>query len=825
MSTKHHNKHTFFWIILIIIAVTMALLLLAPVFMNLNSVRPRLETAIATQTGMDVEINGDVTFGIVGKTTILAHDVTTPFGNISEISVQIPFRDLFDIQNATLTGTMSISGAMIKIDSLAPFMKNYNITVKDSVINFLDKDYQIINGIFNNGIFNGFIRTGQHKYDIEFHNDRFVITNKNVDLRIVGELYPTGGAFGTLAIDTDKINSWFEFSEPKINKRVKLFTDFVWDGEYGFKFEHLVANNVHGDIELNPNGWRKIDLSSNNVSFDFSFLAHSTKLLHNTKLNIDFYGDLTFENKVFEHIKINAVGTEDYIQIDKIIADDTTFTGGMIDSNGAHDIMIKTNIDGMDTECLFSGTPDKWQCEKFKYGSLYGFIRNDKNHITAEIVSNESVDSNGLSSYIAKLDGRPANIKFTFANIGGTYTANGKDSKTEYEYIYNQTLGSVNPHLHILPETMLNERGNIVWNDDAITFIPNSNAWSLIVQNNSFYLTGKNIKDWFPELDLQFLQNLDYIASGSYNERGDISNLTVKIAGHVFTGSVDANGITLKTDTLTIDDFINHEFFERYEEMEFLTNAPILMPFDIDKNIYLSAKTLVYDNNSYNNFVYSLKSGTETFSITERARGNLLATVIKERSEYDIFIQLNNFVINGPLLTNNSPLNILNTTITAEIGLHTSGHIAHDIWYNMTGDIDLTFDGGYLDGIGLDAFYIAYDDLTRLNIEERLMTALESGVTKIKNMRIIGKYDNGVFNTTTPIEISMRHADAIGKMNITNGAMTTQLNILLRGTAPDPVTVSMTVAPNGRRGYSMGEILRYFDPAYMREFIRTHDKF
>lgn len=824
MSTQP-RKHIFFWVFLTIIAIVMAGLLVAPVFMDLNKVRGRLETAIATQTGMDVEINGDITFGIVGKTTILANDVSTPFGNISKISVQIPFRDLFDIQNATLTGTMLISGAEIKIDSLAPFMRNYNITVKDSTINFMGKNYQIIEGVFHNGIFNGLVRTGQHKYNIEFHGEQFTITNKNIDLKIVGELYPSGGAFGTLTIDTDRINSWFEFPEPKINKPVRLSTDFVWDGEYGFKFDNIVANNVHGNIELGSNGWRTIDLTSNNVTFDFSFLGRGSKLLRDTKLNIDFYGDLTFDNKKFEHIKINAIGTADYIQIDKIIADNSTFTGGIIDAKGAHDIMIKTNFDGKDIECLFSGTPNKWQCEKLKYGNIYGFIKSDNNHITADIKSNDTIDSNGISSYIAKLDGRPANIKFTFANVGGTYTSNGKESNTEYEYIYNQTLGSLNPNLHILPETMLNEPGNIVWNGDAITFIPNTDAWSLVVQGNSFYLTGTNIKYWVPKFDLQFLRGLEYIASGSYNERGDISNLTLKIAGHIFTGSVDANGITLKTDTLTIDDFLNHEFFDHYEEMEFLTNAPIVSLFDIGKNLYLSAKTLVYNDNAYKNFVYSLKSGTQTFSITDRARGNLLATIIKERSNYDIFIQLNNFVINGALLTKNFPLNIMNTTVTAELALNTSGHIAHDIWYNMNGDVDLTFDGGYIDGIGLDAFYIAYDDLTRLNVEDRLMTALESGVTKIKNMRIIGKYDHGEFSTTTPMEISMRHADAIGKMNITNGAMTTELNITMRGTAPDPITVSVAIAPNGRRGYSMGEIIRYFDPAYMREFIKTHDKF
>lgn len=825
MSIKPRYKRRFFWTIMTIIAIALAIVLVAPLFMTLNNIRPRLETAIATQTGMQVKINGDVTFGIVGKTTILANEVSTPFGDISKISVQIPFRDLFDIQNASLTGTMSISGARIRIDSLSPFMKNYNIIVEDSIIEFLGKDYKIINGVFRNGTFNGLVRTGQHKYSIEFHGDQFTITNKNVELKIIGKLYPSGGASGTLSINTDQINSWFEFREPQINKRVELSTDFTWDGEYGFKFNNIVANNVRGNIELSPNGWRTIDLTSHSVSFDFSFLARSTKILHDTKLNIDFHGDLTFDNKKFEHININAIGTTDSIQIDKIIADNTSFTGGTIDSNGAHDIMIKTNLAGTDIECLFSGTPDKWQCAKFKYGDIYGFIKSHKNHITAEVASNKNITQQELTAYIAKLDGRPANIKFTFKNIGGTYTSNANESHTEYEYIYNQPISALNPHLHILPETMLNEPGNIVWNGDAITFIPNSNTWSLIIQDNSFYLNGTNIKDWFPKIDLQFIRKLDYIASGSYNERGDISNLTVKIAGHVFTGSVDINGITLKTDTLNIDNFLNPAYFDHYEEMEFLTNAPILAPFDIDKNLYLSAKTLVYNNNAYKNFVYSLKSGTQTFSITDRARGNLMATIIKERSNYDIFIQLSNFVINGALLTTDFPLNVMNSTITAEMALNTNGHIAHDIWYNMTGDIDLTFDGGYIDGIGLDAFYIAYDDLTRLNVEDRLMTALESGVTKIKDMRIIGKYNRGTFTTTKPIEISMRHADAIGKMNVTNGAMTAELNITMRGTAPDPVTVSVGIAPNGRRGYSMGEIIRYFDPAYMRNFIKTHDKF
>ena len=256
-----------------------------------------------------------------------------------------------------------------------------------------------------------------------------------------------------------------------------------------------------------------------------------------------------------------------------------------------------------------------------------------------------------------------------------------------------------------------------------------------------------------------------------------------------------------------------------------MANAPILLPFELDRNIYLTADTLIYNADAYKNFVYALKSGTQTFSITDNSRGNLLATIIRERSEYDIFMQLNRFVINGELLRRNFPLNIADTSITAEMQLHTSGHIAHDIWYNMTGDMDLTFDGGYLNGIGLDEFYTNAINLSRLNVEDYLITALESGTTRIKNMRIIGKYERGNFATTTPLTISVRHADIIGALNITDNLMTAKLDISLRATAPDAVTVSVAVAPNGRRSYSLSEIMRYFDPAFMREFIKTHDRF
>lgn len=827
MAIKPRHKRRFFWGIIGFLGLIVVGALVAPMFINLNSMRPRLEQAIQNKTGIAVKINGDVNFGILGRTTINAHNVTFANGEIKSLTVSIPFSGLFDLENANLDGNITVSGAKVKVSEISARKNNYNVSLTDSVVQFMGKDYQIINGEFHHGKFSGVVRTDQHKYDISFQGNEFKIRNKNVKLLIEGELYSNGGASGIIEIDTNKINEWFEFSEPKITTNVKLTMKFWWDGQYRFKFSDIDANDVHGNIELFSDGAREIHLSGENTNFDFSFLARPTKFLTNTKLDLDFYGDLLFEKWKFEHLLVNATGVPGAIKIHNIIADDISFTNGTIDANGAHNVMIETVKNGTNIKCLFSGTPDDWQCAEFVYGDISGNINISKNTLNANISSQKITEISELVEMLEKFDtsAKHMNIKFKFPNMAGTYTRDQNDAKIEYNFVYGKSISWLKPNIKLLPEFMLNETGNFVWQQDTLSFIPKSKKWALTLHNNFFFLTGSDAKSWFGDMDLRALNNFDYSVSGYYNEKGDISDLTIKIANHTFSGSATKDNITLKTDVLVLDSFVNQEYVDNYEEMEFLTNAPIMLPFDINKNIYLSADTLIYNGDSYNNFVYSLKPGVQTFSITDKSRGNLLATIIKERLEYDIFIQLNKFVINGKLMSSDFPLNIMDTSITAEIDLTTSGYIAHDLWYNMRGTIDLTLDGGYIVGLGLDSFYDAAANLTRLNMEDYLSVALTQGMTKLKNMRIQGKYENGDFETTTPARFSTRHVDTVSTFEIKDGAMTSKMNLLMRGTSPTPMPVSLTVLPNGKRTYSVSDVMRNFDPVFMRSFIKKHNKF
>ena len=92
-------------------------------------------------------------------------------------------------------------------------------------------------------------------------------------------------------------------------------------------------------------------------------------------------------------------------------------------------------------------------------------------------------------------------------------------------------------------------------------------------------------------------------------------------------------------------------------------------------------------------------------------------------------------------------------------------------------------------------------------------------------MHIVGKYDNGNFITTEPFQISMRHIDGQGTIEIENGEMYTTLDLCMRGTSPTPSIIQVNILPNGLRRYSLSEIMINFDGDYLREFIKTHNKF
>lgn len=825
MSIKPRYKRRFIWSLLSIIGLLLLSMIVLPPMIHLNSLKTRIQNVIFEQTGIQATIHGNINFSLLGKTTIVAHNITTPNGFVLSCKFSIPLLDIFNIKNATISDDITIDGASISLHKITPFDMKNTIVVTNSRFKFLNKEYEVINGQFSKNFVSALVRTDQHKYEIKSMNNNFVITNKNNHLNISGKLLPDGRATANISIIAQDINKWFEFKVPRITGKFPITANVIWDGDYGFEFNDISANGVYGSIKLAPDGYKTIKLHSKNADYDMSFIVKNPEILTNSDFDMDFYGKIKFLDKTFKHLYTNIIGHEKSVDIKKIIADDLVIQNGNIDDKGAHNIEVLLYENNIPTTCLFSGTPYNWSCTKFSYGDkLSGNISLDEKNLNADLYSQDkSFDLNFIVKSAQRISNN-GNIKFHFADMAGIIKFAKNKYSVKYDYATNKPLKWAESKFTFLPDFMLNENGDFVWEKDAMLFTPYSKSWVFATDKNTFYIKGDNFKKWLHDLDLQSMRDLPYTISGNY-DNGNISNLKIEIAQQTFTGSASGKSITLKTDLLNLDSFVSQDFLNNYDALSFFTVAPITIPFDINVNVSIAANSMIYSGHKYNNFVYSLKQNTQTFSITDSNRGNMLTTIKKKNNNYSANIQLNKFVIDEKLLPNDMPLNISNSAITAEIHLKTFGKIAHDIFENINGTFDLYFDGGKLYGLGLADFYASAKNITTLNAEYALANALDGGITPIKNMRIIGTYNSGDIRTTKPVSLALKHTDVVGNMQITDNKMMTNLKLILRGTSSGPAPIDLTIYPNNKREYSLSEIMMSFDPEYMRSFVQSHNQF
>ena len=825
MSIKNNFAIKFILVLTGLVALGIISLITIPPMIDLNNLKPKIETAIFNKTGIKSEIHGNIHFSLLGRATIIAHNISVPNGVISDIEFTIPFRDIFDLENAKISNDITINGASFSVDKLVPFYINNTVNINNSKIKFLDKEYNIISGKLSKDKMSAIVRTDQHKYDIKSEKNNFHIKNKNNNLDLYGKLNPDGSATAKISITAQNINKWFEFDKPKITGKFPITADLTWNGSYGVTFDNISANGVSGSATLQEDGYKIVNLKTNHADYNLDFILQDTEILQGGRFDLDLTGKIKFMDKTFKHLYVNIVGHKDKIQINQIIADTLKITGGYIDKNGAHDVKISLPENGVDTQCVFNGTPEKWSCKNFVYGNQYaGDVSVDDDEFIINISS--LYDNYDIDKIInsAKRIGNKGIIKFTFPDLIGSVKIDDDKTYFTYDFAANKNLAWTNIDLPFLPEFMKTEIGNLVWDKDSITFVPKSRTWYFQMEKDLFKFSGENFKKLFPELDLRSIKDLSYVVAGNY-KKGNISNLTLDIAGHTFKGSASGKNITLKIDVLNIDAFTDEYFMKNYEELSFFTVAPITIPFDIDVELSLSANKLIYQKQKFDNFVYSLKPKTQTFSISDSDRGNLLAIIKKNNINYDINVQLNKFVIKEDLLKQDMPLNVSDFSLTAEINLKTSGKIAHDIHDNLNGDFDLTFNGGYLHGLGFSKFYASAQNIKISNTELVLADALEGGITPIKTMRVIGTYEKDKIKTTSPIVLSMKHIDAIGEMEIVNNKMLVNSRFVLRGTSAEPAPIELIIYPDGTRKYSLYEIMLHFDPEYMRSFTKSHDKF
>ena len=825
MRVKNSFKHKILWFIAFLLAFVAIAVFVIPPMMVLNTLKPKIEEVVLAQTGVQAKIHGDVNFSLIGKVTIVAHDISVPNGTIDNIEFKIPFFDIFNLKNANISGDILVNGAYLDIQKITPIQINNKVIINDSEIKFLNKSYNIINADISNNQVDAIVRTDQHKYDIKYKNNNFIIRNKNNDLILTGKLLPSGGAIGKISIKAQDVNRWFEFETPRISGRFLITADFAWNGGYGIKFDNISADGVHGSIEYKDNGYKIIKLTSNNAHYNLSFFLKNPEILRNASFDLNFNGEMSFMHHKINHLKVVTNGTDKRVNIDTIIADEVLVHGGYVDENGAHNVNIAGPLSGLYTKCLFNGTPTDWSCIEYSHGSNITSVFSVKNDVIDADVYSTTIyaDMKPFVVTIRKL-ASSGEVRFYYPDMVGTLHLK-KDSYTvDYTRLDDKSLNQAKISLKFLPDFMKDEPGDFVWVNGVMIFTPNSKQWQLSKSTDFFILRGENFKRLTRKVDLQAFNDLPYVLSGIYKD-GNISEFEVEIANHKLTGTLVGKSITLKTDVVNADLFVNPSFIQKFEELSFFTDHPLLLPFETNINIALSANKFVYKGTEYNNFVYSLHKDTQTFSISDSIHGNLLASINKHNVKYDINLQLNKFVIDKKILPEHMPLNISDTTITAEVKLKTSGLVAHDIISNLHGTFDASFDGGKLYGLGLAEFYASAPQINMMNGEYSLYRALTGGITPIKKMHIVGTYNDGDIETTKPLTLSMPYTDASGTFEIKDDKMTTKLSLVLRGTSTDPKPIDLTIYPNNKREFSLSDIMMHFDPGYMHNFVTYHNQF
>lgn len=822
---KPRYKRRILWTAIAAFGVLLLAFLIVPPLVHLDSLKPKIEEVIFNQTGIPAQIHGDINISLLGQTTVVVHDISIPNGIISKCEFAIPLHNIFNIKDANISGGITVKGASFIIEKIVPFDMNTNVNIKNSKITFLNKEYIINHAQLSKTQIIANVETDQHRYQITSINNEFIIKNKNNELMLTGKLYDNGSASAHINITAQNINRWFEFEKPKISGRFPITANIKWDGRYGFEFYDISANGVSGSITLHDDGYKNIKLTSKDAKFDMSFILYDSEILKNASYDLDFYGTIKFADYTLNHLYVNIVGYEDKVKINKLVADNVSINNGWVDKSGAHNLFIEITENDKKTTCLFNGTPNEWACDKFSYDNkIFGKIDVNRDKFDATITSKTKFPDINLIANTSKRFGTHGSVQFNYTDAAGIIQIDNKDILVKYDYAKNKNLIWANIDLPFLPEFMMQENGDFVWQDDTMIFVPYSKTWNISITNDYFSIVGNNFKKYFPDIDLKFLVDLPYNLSGNY-KRGNISNLTLEISKHKFIGSSTGKSITLKTDILNMDSFLSQKYIDNYSQNSFFDQTPIVIPFDLDFNLALSADTLIYRGQTYNTFVYSLKPNTQTFSITDSNRGNLLATIVRDNINYDINIQLNKFVWDEKILPSKMPLNISDSAITAEIKLKTSGKIGHDIFANLHGTFDVTFNGGNLYGFGFEEFYASANKITLLNAEYALSRALNDGITPIKKMHLIGTYNMGDIKTTRPLTLSMRHIDAIGDFQIINKKMLASLQLILRGTSPSPEPIEVTVYDDGYRDYYLYEIMNNFDPDYMRSFTQSHNQF
>jgi len=778
-----------------VLALLLPAYIIAPPLIPLDGFREDFSTALAKATGMPVAIKGGARMSLLGHPMLSLQNVVIGGANIKTLRFRISWASVFDLANARIASAIKIDGANFTLTDLAAPRFTGRMLLTNSTVEYAGKKYDIASADISPGRIVARIGTESRKYGIDLDGDKFKISDRGGGLEISGviETSEIGAvkAHGNIAVETRDINAMFGFAYPKISEKTNARADWWWDGGKNLYVKNISGKSggasFGGEIKLSANGAGGLDMEIESARFE--------------------KGDMSI-----------------------------TVSGGRISGGAAHKVGVAfyQKNPARSAHCEFSGNPKVWECGAW---SVIGRDMTASGRLsvseTEYIMSFKSEDAgpeigmlDGLKKYMGA---RSGTVEFALPSVSGVARING--DKIEMEYMAANARLRDMPRAPPLPESMLDARGNLSARiaADAASFDFDSMDWSLSMEGSGRFsidhkdggnllaaLTGKKALDFImPRAALS--------ASGVY-KGGAIMNLTVRLGDMEFEGMYFGGALTLKTKHLDMDKILNAQWFDKIEDNQYLSADPLLAPFGFGTNLAITADKITLMGATYAGFVYSLNSESQKMSVGDSGSGSLLLTISKNRSRYRYLVQSNRFFVKGELFSASSPVNVRGATVTARGEMESYGQTRYDIWRNMSGTVEVSLDGGTVIGLGTDGFYANALKMGRSDAENAVRRALSGGETEIKEMEISGEYSGGDFRTTRPFLLTARHTDITGNFKVQGGEASIAANVVMRGTAPVPRPIALTITGAGRN-YSLSDIMRNFDMDYLREFATEHRKF
>lgn len=819
---KPRYKRRLILIFLSFISIIFLCVILIPPYINLNYIKPYLERNLTNTLNQDVIIDGDIHFTLIGHFALTAKNVYVSSGKIDNIKIRFSYLDIFNIKKANYKGYLYIDKANLQINNLSNTTFKNPIKITNSILNYNKQNIHINEIDLRNGNLNGTISIKNNKYNVNYNNNLLYFYDQN--LKITGKI-ENKKLIGNIKLVTDNIKQYLNI--PFYNQLFDLKSELYVDKD-SIKLINIQDKNINGNIEIDKKT-QNINLEMNNININLQEILNSDLISKkNTYLKLKMNGQIKLNNFDFQNMNIDVYTksniTPAIIYINNIKTDMFEIDKGIIQKNFIKGLNITKIKDNTKFSCNFTGTFDDFKCNPLIIDDMTGNLEVNQNKFKAKIISNKDYNSK-LNDIIDKIKANKysGEIDFTFNDISGILKINSNTEQANYKFAKNKDLNWLAKNFTFLPKTMCKEKGDFVFNNNNFTFTPYSKSFVLIINNNEFQITGNNFKQLFPNIDLQFLKDKEYTLTGNFNE-DNIDNLKVEISNHIFYGTINKNYINLTTNVLDLNTFVNKNFIQNFDELQFLIKEPLLTLFDLNKSISFSANSVIYDKNIFNQFVYSIKENSNTISVTDNTNGNILLNINKYKNIYEINIKLNNFYLKDNLLDKKNHFNIIDTYISGDINLKTFGLISYDIRNNLSGNANLILNKGFITNLNIDNFYRNIDNITKSNIEMVLSNLFDNGNTFIKNLKIIGNYDKGIFKTISPFELSIRHGSIFGDISI-NKILSGNIDILLRGISPDSTPITLNINNLGKYSFSTEELIKNLDLDFLQEFIKTHKQF